>query len=194
MPINPSFSFIIPACHRRMAKCFRRLDNFRIRESEREEAELQSKLLHFAKHQPSGKELELQGELEAEREKAVIFQARHNQVVRALESAEMKLQELSLGSGLNSEREMQLESKLKAEQEKVVVANARYNTLKNRSEKEIAQLKSLLHEAQQYLGSQKERSAITTFITSSHPVIICHLFSFDLICFLYFLFVCQQHT
>jgi len=115
----------------------------------------QARLLVYAKEQRTIRETELAQQLEMEKEKGVVAQAKQNSLLRALDAAETKLAELSAGSGLQGERERELETQLQREREISVIASAKFNTLKMKNDAQINSLQSQLTQLEEVLAKER---------------------------------------
>lgn len=109
----------------------------------------------YAKEQRTLRESELQSQLDLEKERAAVSQAKQHSLLRALDAAETKVSELSAGSGQLGIRESDLQHMLQLEREKVTVASAKYNTLKTKSDREVQELREKVHELEEVLSNQR---------------------------------------
>ena len=130
----------------------------------------QAKLLVYAKEQRTLREGELQTQLDLERERAAVAQAKHSTTLRALDAAEAKVAELSVGSGRLTQREGDLSVLLQQEREKAMVSAAKFNTLKSKTDKEIVELKQRL---QGYEGGSAAAAAATVALGKPSRYVEC---------------------
>jgi hypothetical protein len=104
----------------------------------------QARLLVYAKDQRTVREHELESLLEMERERSAAAVSNHSNLVRALETAEGRVTELSealsavvtadTSSGKGGGVQDDLYEQLQREKERVMVLTAKFNTLKARSD------------------------------------------------------------
>jgi hypothetical protein len=105
-----------------------------------EDSKQQAHLLVYAKEQRTVREVELQSQLDLEREKNQVGGAKLNSLMRVLDAAEGRLVDMDEGSGLSGQREKELEVQLVSERERGAIAGARFNTMKAGKEREIGAL------------------------------------------------------
>jgi hypothetical protein len=114
----------------------------------------QARLLVYAKDQRTVREHELESLLEMERERSAAAVSNHSNLVRALETAEGRVTELSealsavvtadTSSGKGGGAQDDLYEQLQREKERVVVLTAKFNTLKARADQPEPPLPAVL--------------------------------------------------
>jgi hypothetical protein len=114
----------------------------------------QARLLVYAKDQRTVREHELESLLEMERERSAAAVSNHSSLIRALETAEGRVTELSealsavvtadTSSGKGGGAQDDLYEQLQREKERVVVLTAKFNTLKARADQPEAPLPAVV--------------------------------------------------